>query len=417
MFKIDRSCLDSGIEVITETMPGVESSTIGFWVKTGSRDEAAAVGGVSHFIEHLLFKGTKRRSPLDISREIERVGGILNAFTGREFTCFYVKVLNKDIPLAIDLLSDILTESTFDETEIDKERQVVLQEIHMVDDTPDDLVHDLFAERFWNGHRIGSPTLGLSDTIKNIPRDKILEYFNKHYTSENMFITAAGGITHDEVLSHLGSGFKGNGNGAASGNDFGLPKQTSGIKIVEKDLEQVHICLGVPAMEQSNSDRYKLYLANNILGSGMSSRLFQKIREDRGLAYSVYSFLSLYRDAGMAGVYVGTTKEHFSESVEIILNEYNKMADDITEEELTDAKEQLKGGIILGLEASDSRMMKLARDFIYYGKSLPVSEIVEEIEKVSLSDAKGIVEEYFVPSRVTLVAVGNVEESALSNIL
>ena len=172
MFKIKSTSLKSGVKVITENMPGVESSTIGFWVKTGSRDEVSEVGGVSHFIEHLLFKGTKRRSPLDISLEIERVGGILNAFTGREYTCFYAKVLNKDIPLAIDLLSDILTESTFDNEELDKERQVVLQEIHMVDDTPDDLVHDLFAERFWKGHRIGSPTLGKSDTIKNIPRDK-----------------------------------------------------------------------------------------------------------------------------------------------------------------------------------------------------------------------------------------------------
>lgn len=417
MFKIESTELDSGVKVITEHMPGVESSTIGFWVKVGSRDETREVGGVSHFIEHLLFKGTKRRSPLEISREIERVGGILNAFTGREYTCFYVKVLNKDIPTAIDLLSDILTESTFDAEELDKERKVVLQEIHMVDDTPDDLVHDLFAERFWQGHRLGSPTLGVSDTIKNIPRDKILEYFNNKYTSENMFITAAGGITHEELSNLLGSGFKSGGNGTSASDDFGKPEQKSGTMIVEKDLEQVHICLGVPAMEQSNPDRYKLYLANNILGSGMSSRLFQKIREERALAYSVYSFLSLYRDAGMAGVYVGTTKEHFSEAVEIVIKEYSAMINDITEAELEDAKQQLKGGMILGLEASDSRMMKLARDFIYYGKPLPVSSIVEAIEKVSLKDVRGAVEEFFVPSKVTLVAVGSVEESALKNIL
>ena len=324
MTRIRSARLDNGIRVITEQMPDVESSSIGIWVKTGSRNETRALSGVSHFIEHLLFKGTDTRSALDISREIESVGGMLNAFTGRETTCFYVKVLNKDLPLAINLLSDIFMHSKFASEEMDKERMVVLQEIKMVEDTPDDLIHDLFAMRFWKGHPLGWSILGSAETVSGMNHEDVIAYFNQRYGSSDVLITSAGGLDHAKVVKLLNRTLGRVKNvGKAALADAPVPFK--GVKLYKKKLEQAHICLGVPAAPQSHPDRYKLYLINTMLGGGMSSRLFQEIREKRGLAYSVYSYLNLCSDTGSLIVYAGTSKDSFNQVVGLILHEFSSL--------------------------------------------------------------------------------------------
>ncbi|MEE9614524.1 MAG: pitrilysin family protein, partial [Thermodesulfobacteriota bacterium] len=307
MSRTKKSLLPGGINVITEEMPDVESSSIGFWVTTGSRDESPREAGISHFIEHLLFKGTERRTALDIAKEIESVGGVLNAFTGREYTCFYAKVLNKDLPLAIDLLADMLRNSKFDRAEIEKERMVIRQEIKMIEDTPDDLVHDLLAERFWKGHPLGRPVIGTDRTVGSIKREDVVEYFKRRYHSGSLFVTAAGGLNAARTVRRLSSALRGFAPGKASGRTA-PPVPCPGAKIVKRDLEQAHFCIGVPAFARTKAARYRLYILNTILGSGMSSRLFQEIREKKGLAYSVYSYLNLCRDAGSLVAYAGTSK-------------------------------------------------------------------------------------------------------------
>lgn len=410
--KINKTTLANGIRVLTEEMPDVESSSIGIWVSTGSRNETKRVNGVSHFIEHLLFKGTKKRTALDISKEIESVGGILNAFTGRESTCFYVKVLNKDLPLAIDLLSDIFMNSVFDAGEMNKERQVVLQEIKMVDDTPDDLIHDIFAERIWKGQALGWSILGDAPTIKAMKRDDVMAYFNEHYRSRGVFVTAAGGFKHVKVVEMLAKSFK-RFKITANPDNQSSPVAIPGARLIKKDLEQVHVCIGVPTTQLSHPDRYKIFLVNTLLGSGMSSRLFQEVREKRGLAYSVYSYLNLCRDTGALIAYAGTSKESFAEVVRLIIREFTKLGKGVSKAELTSAKEQVKGGMLLGLETSDSRMTKLARDEMYFGRNVPVKEITAGIDAVTQKDIAETAKKLFAHKKMTITAIGKVSPKDL----
>ncbi|MFQ5736560.1 MAG: M16 family metallopeptidase [Thermodesulfobacteriota bacterium] len=413
MSLIQKTALKSGINVITEEMPDVESSSIGVWVNTGSRNEVSEVSGISHFIEHLLFKGTVKRTSLDIAREIESVGGALNAFTSREYTCFYAKVLNKDLPLAIDLLSDIFMNSLFDETEMDRERMVIFQEIKMVEDTPDDLVHDLFAKSFWPSHPLGRSILGTRRSVGKLTAADIRAYYGEHYASNRVLITAAGGLKHRTVVRALNKTF-GLVKARPPQEAFEPPVPRPGVKLYKKKLEQVHLCLGVPAPEQPNPDRYKVYLLNTILGGGMSSRLFQEIREKRGLAYSVYSYLNLCRDTGSFVSYAGTSKESFGEVLTLMLKELGRIRrKGVTRQELANAKEQLKGGMLLGLETSDNRMSKLARDEMYFGHSVPVKQIVRGIDRVTEDGIKAEAARLFDPKKLTLVALGNVSAKDL----
>ena len=326
MSRIHRATLDNGIRVITEEMADVESVAIGIWVKTGSRYERPVNAGISHFIEHLLFKGTKNRTAHDIAREIESVGGVLNAFTGREYTCFYAKVLAKDLPRATELLADMFMNSLFDPEEMDRERQVVLQEIRMVDDTPDDLIHDLYAQAIWNTSAMGRSVLGTKKSVKSISREAVKRYIKNRYNPESVFITVSGKVGNGKFLKTLKSTFGAIGKGGPW-RPPQKPKTRSGVAIYKRDLEQVHICLGVPAIDQTSKDRYGVYLMNTILGGGMSSRLFQEIREKRGLAYSVYSYLNLCLDTGTLVVYVGTTNESVKEVLSLLLGELNRLND------------------------------------------------------------------------------------------
>ncbi len=413
MPRIERSLLNSGIKVLSYEMPDVESSTVGVWVKTGSRTEPARLKGISHFIEHLLFKGTKKRNALDIAKEIDSVGGVLNAFTSREYTCFYSKVLNKDLPRAINLLSDILVNSVFDSGEVEMERQVVLQEISMVNDTPDDLIHDLFSERLWKGQQVGAPVLGTEKTISSISRDDVLGYYGEHYHSGSVFIAAAGGVKHKKIAALFNKALGGIKVRTIDGG-LQVPSPKSGVKVVKRKLEQSHMCLGVPVGGQSHPDRYKLYVLNAILGGGMSSRLFQEIREKRGLAYSVFSYLNLMLDAGALVVYAGTSNEDFPKAASLIMKEFSSLRNKgVGRRELRDAKEQLKGNMLLSLETSDSRMMKLARDEMYFGKPVSIREVVRGIDAVKPRDIRAVADEFLRPSRVTMVTIGGATADGL----
>jgi len=402
---IKKTVLHSGIKVITEEMADSESTSIGFWVNTGSRYESGELGGISHFIEHMLFKGTKKRSALDISREIESVGGVLNAFTGREYTCFYAKVLNRDVARAVRILSDMFTDSVFSTREMKKEKMVVGQEIKMVQDTPDDLIHDVFAGKFFGGHPLGRPILGTFETLGAITRRSILRYYDSHYRTSGVFVAAAGGVSHGQVTGLLEKTFEPL-EGGSPEVERPVLADRPGLELMEKDLEQVHLCLGVPVPPQGHPARYRLYLLNTILGSGMSSRLFQKIREKRGLVYSVYSYLNLYLDAGALVVYAGTTAENFRKVVDLVLGEFRKVSRDITAGELREAKSHLKGSLLLGLEASDSRMSKLAKDELYLGGVMPIEKVVRSIDRVRVKDVREAAERYLRPGRATLAAIG-----------
>ncbi|HLC18619.1 MAG TPA: pitrilysin family protein [Thermodesulfobacteriota bacterium] len=412
MSVITKATLASGIKLITEQMPEAESASIGVWVTTGSRNEPVDLGGVSHFIEHMLFKGTRTRTAHDISKEIERVGGVLNAFTGREYTCFYVKVLNKDIPRAADILSDIFMNSVFSVRELGREKKVVLQEIKMVEDTPDDIIHDLFAERFFGGHPLGRSILGTTESIDKLTRKSVLDYFGTHYRTNRVFITAAGGLSHRGFTRLIRETF-GSIKPDSHVPEVTTPSHEPGVWLMEKDLGQVHLCLGVPVPPQSHPDRYKIYLLNTILGSGMSSRLFQKIREKKGLAYSVYSYLNLYRDSGSIVVYAGSSKESFPQVVSLVMREFSLLRKDVTASELEDAKSHLKGSMLLGLETSDNRMAKLARDEVYFGEVVPTKEIVREIDRVTVDDIKEMARKVLSPDKVTLVALGKATKKDL----
>ena len=417
MSRIRKSILDNGVSVITEKMADVESASLGVWVKTGSRHESERTSGISHFIEHMLFKGTPKRSALDVAKEIESVGGILNAFTGREYTCFYSKVLADNLPIAIDLLSDIFLNSLFDPEELKKEKKVVLQEIKMVEDTPDDLVHDLFSETFWKDQPMGRPILGKRSTLKGLTRRDIKTYMARRYRADSVFITATGNVNHNALVGALSSTF-GKIKARAEANPPKAPVVTRGVKLVKRDLEQVHLCMGVSVPPMTDSKRFRLYLINTMLGSGMSSRLFQEIREKRGLAYSVYSYLNLCKDTGSLIVYAGTSRESFSEVVEVVLNEFEKLADELTSEQLQHTKDQLKGGIVLALETTDARMMKIAKDEIYFGKSMPIKKLVKEVDRVRVEDVKESVRELLNPERITLAAIGGgIKKTDLPSVL
>jgi predicted Zn-dependent peptidase len=420
MSKIYKTQLKNGLKIITEEMPDIQSASIGIWINIGSRNEDTGKSGVSHFIEHLLFKGTKKRTALDIAKEIESVGGVLNAFTGRENTCFYVKILSKDIPLAVDLLSDIFLNSKFDKEELEKERQVVLQEIKMVEDTPDELIHDIFAKAFWKGHPLGMPVLGNFQTIKSLKRDDVLSYYKQSYLPHAVIITAAGNIGHKRLLKLLKPFEKMPclKKQEARGQQQGIPKPYPGITLEQRDLEQVHLCLGTPSPNQAHPDRYKIYLLNTLLGGGMSSRLFQEIREKRGLAYSVYSYLNLCLDVGSLVIYAGVAPDAFGKTVKLILKELKVFAEKkISKEELTSAKEQLKGGMLLGLETSESRMTKLARDEIYFHRTVAISELVAGIDKVTTKDILKLAKDIFNPDKISLAAIGKVKDRDIPNIL
>jgi len=377
---VSRTRLDNGVRVITETMPGVPSVTVGVWVENGSRYERREQAGISHYLEHLFFKGTERRTAAQIAEEFDAVGGVINAFTGKEYTCYYGKVLAEHLPVAEDILADILLHSRFDPEEIERERTVVLQEISQVEDTPDDYVHDLFNLQFWRDHPLSYPVCGRTETVQGFKQQDFLDFVAARYRPDRLIIAAAGNVEHAHMVEWATREFSRLA-GQAAIVDGHPPVASRSVCHVEKALEQVHLCLGTPGISQSADSRYAAYLLNTALGGGMSSRLFQDVREKRGRAYSVYSFLSSYLDAGYLGIYVGTSSEWVEEVVAIILAELKALKrDGLRPEELSRVKNQLKGNLLLGLETSDNRMSRIAKNEIYFGNDISPREVAARID-------------------------------------
>jgi predicted Zn-dependent peptidase len=410
-----KTVLPEGVRVITEVVPHVPSVTIGLWATVGSRDEQPAKNGISHFVEHMLFKGTPNRDALSISKAIESVGGYLNAFTTREYTCVYAKVLPQHTDLAVDILSDAFLHSTFLPEELEKERKVILQEIGMVEDTPDDWVHDLFSESFWPDHPLGRPILGTAPILEALKREDLVDHFARYFCPDGLIIAAAGALDHDELIRLVRKQFVLD-RTAPRPTPLSPPSPRKGVALRRKNLEQAHVCVGTVGVSQTHRLREAAYLLNAILGGSMSSRLFQEIREKRGLAYSVYSFLTTYADAGQFGVYAGTGAENVPQVIDLILTELRAVKrNSMTPAELASAKEQLKGSFLLSLESSDSYMERLAKDEIYHGRYIPVEEVIADIDRVSLDDLHAVAGELFAADTLSLAVIGRVRKSAIGD--
>jgi predicted Zn-dependent peptidase len=412
-----KTVLENGIKVITEQIPYLKSVSIGVWVNAGSRDEQPHENGISHFIEHILFKGTERRTAFDIAKEIDSVGGTLNAFTGREYTCFYGKVIDKNLPLAIDLLSDIFLHPLMDPKDVEKERMVILQEIKMVEDTPDDYIHDLFNRVCWGDHPLGFPILGTSDIVQSFQRDEVYRFFKENYQPERMIVCAAGNLQHQEVVDLIGATF-GQLPKSERNRERMRPHPNPTTNVWKKDLEQVHFCLGTRGLQHNHSLRFACYVLNTVLGGGMSSRLFQEIRENRGLAYSVYSYLPTYIDAGLVVVYAGTSGDSFEEVIGLVLKEFKCLKTDrLKDEELKNAKEQLKGNLLLSLESSDNLMTRLAKNEIYFKSYLSVEEVIKGIDEVEEKNIQSLAADLFDERYFCLAVLGPTDRNGVEKSL
>lgn len=401
-----KTVLPNGVRIITEEIEHVRSIAFGLWVGAGSRDEREGYEGISHFIEHMFFKGTEHRTARDLAESLEAVGGQLNAFTTKEYTCYYAKVLDEDLDLAIDVLSDMFFYSCYDEKEMEKEKNVVIEEIKMYEDSPDELIHDLFSECVWNDHPLGKPILGTEESIRALNRDKIMTFLAEHYAPDNLVIAAAGKIKHTDIVEKLSNQFgvfKRGGRRVLEGTPTG--------KIIEryqqKDTEQMHILLGVPGLGQDDEDIYALHIFNNIIGGGLSSRLFQQIREQRGLAYSVYSYHSTYVDTGLFGIYAGTSPKNTKEVIECILQELNEVKQKgISNLELERTKAQIKGGLYLGLESVSSRMSRLGKTELTYNRVLSPEEVVAKLEKVAQDDILRVIGRLWQKNKISVMTLG-----------
>jgi predicted Zn-dependent peptidase len=389
-------------------MEHVHSVSVGIWLRSGSRREPAELNGISHFIEHMVFKGTAHRSAEDIAREVDSVGGMLDAFTSKEMVCFNTRVLDEHLPKAFDVLSDMVLEPKFAEDEIDREKSVILEEIRMTQDNPEDLVHELFTQNFWAPHALGKPILGTPETVSSFTRESLCDWFDDWYAPDNMVITAAGHLTHQQLLDLVESRFSKRKPSKASIVDP-KPQPASHVTLRTKsELEQVHICLGVPALPMTDQRRFAVAVLNNVLGGGMSSRLFQNIRERQGLAYSIFSELSSYRDTGTLSVYAGTSLDTASQLVSSVLDEFRRLRDEpLNPEELRRAKDHLKGATLLALEGSGQRMNSLARYHMYFNRHFTAQDLIKLLESVTIEDVQQLAREFFQSGHMAASVVGN----------
>ncbi len=408
--------LDNGIPVVMEPFNNVRSVAIGIWVKVGSRYETAEQNGISHFLEHMFFKGTKRRTAKDIAVEIDSVGGDLNAFTSRENTAFYVKVLDEYLEKGVDLLSDIFLNSTFPEDEIEKEKKIVREEIKMVEDTPDDYIHDLFIHAVWGHEGLGQSILGRRETVASFTRDDVLSHIRRYYGTKDIIISCAGNFDAGSLVSMLNKRFGGLRHGTEP-KKGSAPEFQRSVKVYMKDLSEAHICIGVPSLSQTSDERYALYVLNTILGAGVSSRLFQEIREKRGLAYSVYSFTSSYDDTGLWGVYAGVSRKKIREVAGLIVEEMVGLPETLTEVELDRAKKHLKGNLILGLESTSSRMNNIARQEIYFRRYISPDEIIRSVDEVSITQIMELAGRLISKNRFSATAYGPLQKDILDGLL
>ncbi len=414
---IQRTTLNNGIRVLSEKVPGCHSISLGVWVNNGSRHETVELNGISHFVEHMLFKGTARRSAQDIAREVDSVGGLLNGFTSREYSCYFVKILAEKLSMAVNLLGDLICNSKFNLDDIEKERRVILQEIAMIEDSPEESIHDQFTNGFWSGHPLGMPVIGTRSTVGDIGRQQMLDFMSERYVGKNLCVVAAGNLDHEELVTLVKQAL-----GAVP--EFGVdqedvaPTVKRKVEIVHRDLEQTHICLGVAGLPQNHKDRYGTYLLNTILGGNMSSRLFQKVREELGLAYSVYSYHHNHSDSGAFIVYAGTSNESAPLVTQTILGELTRLRQEsVSFDELQSAKDYLKGGMLLSMESMDNRMTRLAKNEIFLrnvGISLEESRAM--IDAVTVELVQHMAESLFVNETLNLQITGRVSRSDFPNV-
>ena len=405
---IRREVLPNGLTIITEEMQHIRSVSIGIWVKTGSRDEDPQWNGISHFTEHMVFKGTKSRSAEQIAREVDSIGGNMDAFTAKECICFNIKVLDEHLPIALDVLSDLVLNPVFAEKDIDREQGVILEEIKMDEDNPDYLVHEIFTQNFWKDHPLGKPILGTKETVRRFAQPVLFDYYGTRFAPGNLIVCAAGSLNHANVVELVAKQFAGL---APKSNGYhGDPPRIVPRIIMrnKKSLEQVQICVGVPSHPIAHERRYASYVLNTLLGGGMSSRLFQNVRERQGLVYAIYSDLNPYRDTGCLSVYAGTSRQSAPKVVGSILNEFRGLkTGPLPEEEVRRAKDQLKGSLMLSLESSTSRMSNLARQEMYFDRFSSLDELIDNIEKVSLQDVRTLANEYFQADKIAVTVLGN----------
>jgi len=397
------------MRVVTERIPHLHSVSMGIWLNVGSRDETENESGLTHFIEHMLFKGTEKRSAQEIAKQLDAVGGMSNAFTSKENTCFHAKVIDTHLPLVVDILSDIFLHSVFDRAEVEREREVILQEIHMVEDTPDEYVHILFNRNFWDGNPMARPIFGSIQTVQSFTQEMILGYLNRGYHPDRIVVSAAGNVKHEEFLKLVEPAFS-NIQRHSHALSRTVPRINSRVNLYPRDLEQIHLCLGTRGTSLVEKERYSCSILNVILGGSMSSRLFQEVRERRGLAYSIYSFLSSHTDAGMLGIYGAVRPQNFMETLEVIRGEVRRFKEEpISEGELRAAKEHIKGGIYLAAENTDNRMSRLAKNEIIFDRFVPYEEIEEGLEAVTVEEVQSLAQELFRRECMSLILLGQVD--------
>jgi predicted Zn-dependent peptidase len=404
-----KTILPNGIRVVTETIPYVRSVSLGFWFRTGSRNETVENNGISHLIEHLMFKGTTNRSAREIAELIDAAGGQLNAFTGKERTCYYARVLDEQLPIAAELLADMFLNSVFDPQETEKEKSVVIEEIRMCEDSPDELVHDLFATAVLGSHPLGLSVLGSEENIRAMKREDILEFIANHYVPGNLVVAAAGNVTHEQVVAQVEKYFSSLPSNPLTTNSMPLDKPGK-VALKYKEIEQVHLCIGGLGVPRHDEDKFAVYVLDVILGGGMSSRLFQQLREERGLVYSTYSYHACFQDAGVFGVYAGTGPDNVRQVVHIIQDEFDRLVQEgVTPEELHRGKEQLKGSLMLGLESTAARMSRIAKSELFYEAILTPDELAAKIDAVTVEMVQRVARR-LLSAPLTAAAIGPTEE-------
>ena len=409
---VNKTTLNNGIRILTKKMPHVRSVVMGVWVNVGARDEADSENGISHFIEHMIFKGTEKRTGYQIAKEFDAIGGLTNAYTSMEHTCYHAKVLDTHLPIMVDILSDIFLNSQFQERDVQTERPVILQEIGMVEDTPDEYVHLLAGNGLWGENPLGRSILGTRENILTFNADKIREFFHRLYIPDRIVISAAGNLEHQQMVDLIGPAFE----AVLWGDQFPqrfTPESRSLVGLHYRDLEQVHICMVTRGMPITDPRRYACSLMNTILGGNMSSRLFQEIRENRGLAYAVYSFISSHIDTGMVGIYAGVGSDKTHECIELILKELRRLkTTKVESSELHGAKEYTKGNLLLASESVDNQMARLTQNEIHFGRHVPLKEIVENIESVKAEDIMELAQTLFLDDQLVLTMLGPVSDKA-----
>ncbi len=414
-----KTVLGNGIRILTENIPHYHSISLGFWVSVGSRDELPHERGMTHLVEHMLFKGTRSRSALDIAKELDSVGGFCNAFTSKEHLCFHAKVLDTHLPLVVDVLTDIFLNSTFDPTETEREKQVILQEIRMIEDTPDEYIHILFQEDFWKDNPLGLPIYGSVFSVQNSSRDTMLQYLERAMHPEMIVVAAAGNVDHDQLVELIAPPLE-KLEGRTARAPRVPPEESPRTRVLNRDLEQVHLCLGMEGISQVDPGRFACHMINVIFGSSMSSRLFQEIREKRGLAYSVYSFLNSHEDTGAMGVYAGISPHKVQECLKVIKKQLSILATQpISSAELRAAKEYLKGSMYLNAESTDSRMNRLAKNEFLFGRHVPFDEVEKKINEVTSQEILKWFQTTYDPKRLGLFVLGpcDMEPDHLQTIL